>query len=421
MYQGSNLFFQQATFASTFRLENASWLLKLTKYIHIICIYTRKIVPQVTQVTNKYIHIMYIYVYVNIYIYIYICIELGTAHGWMYFVYTYLYILGCSSTNDMFLMLVVQPILGIPANLKRVSQTGIFAQKLHRQIRGSSNSNSPPFGRYSRTLYSWLSKKWLVIQSYLKSTVFQKNITSKKNLANDTSSTCGSQKKVAMKYWILVDFLRRFCSIKKWHLTCHLNTKQRYQCKEPADLMFFRPPDSPVFVSCRGPKLRDSRKNPNHLKSRRFFRHPFWTYDHMTHQPWMMQRSMMKITHIHLEAWAKSQIVETTTPGYLKYSTSFNEQTIFRNSACWTHQAFLTNLHPQVISHPIVQSGSFTTCLPSSLSFIFLSFFLLFLHQLLFLVGNRLNSLRCAPHGVSFKFSDGSLYSRWIIHVYSKR
>ena len=92
----------------------ASWLLKDSSW---------KIVPQVTQVTNKYIHIIYTYMYVNIHIYIYI--ELDTAHGWMYVVH-----IGCSSTNDMFLMLVVQPIPGIPANLKRVSQTGIFAQKL---------------------------------------------------------------------------------------------------------------------------------------------------------------------------------------------------------------------------------------------------------------------------------------------------
>lgn len=202
----------------------------------------------------------------------------------------------------------------------------------------------------------------------------------------------------------------------------------------------FWPPDSPGS-SCRvvDPRFGSPQRKRHHLKSRWLAQQPIlniWIvkldffpqvrgehkkFPTTTHQPWMMQRSMMKITHVHLEALAKSQIVETTTPGYLKYSTSFNEQTIFWNSACWTHQAFLTNLHPQVISHAIVQSGSFTTCLPSSLSFIFLSFFLLFLHQLLFLVGNRLNILRCAPHGVSFKFSDGSLYSRWIIHAYSKR
>ena len=40
----------------------ASWLLKDSSW---------KIVPQVTQVTNKYIHIIYTYMYVNIHIYIY--------------------------------------------------------------------------------------------------------------------------------------------------------------------------------------------------------------------------------------------------------------------------------------------------------------------------------------------------------------
>ena len=91
----------------------ASWLLKDCSW---------KIVPQVTQVTNKYIHIIYTYMYVNIHVYIYI--ELDTAHGWMYVVH-----IGCSSTNDMFLMLVVSAHSGNPSKSKKSLTNGYICPK----------------------------------------------------------------------------------------------------------------------------------------------------------------------------------------------------------------------------------------------------------------------------------------------------